>query len=312
MCDPSIVKVGCALDNDLTEFEGILGKAVPSTIDIQTLAKSLGWPEISLEKLANRCLNKGKFKVNIISNWSSPILSRELIQYAAADALLTLKVYQSLLGVLPRNSALDKKPVEVVSRSPTKNLAERVSTDNSSPVCQARVRPTPSPICKTAELDQIVLYLQSHTLFRGGKDPHISKVISVLSSTYSEWVRTYGKPERKRKANWAIKQLIDAKILHPDAVLHTVSFNRVIAPIEAHAHASKEVNESYDSIKEIAIHYLKSIFSSATYPIKMANVLENRFFSSRRFSKYIARALLARLVERGEVLETPSGMVVLP
>lgn len=364
ICDSSIVKVGCALENDLTEFELVLGKQVPATIDIQTLSKSLGWPELSLEKLSNRCLGKGKFKVNILSNWSSPKLSRKLIQYAAADALLTLRVYQFILGMLKpcySNTSLPcSKELEVEHAAPFEsgNIGDDELLDQDSALSLSYFSPISLPTYSTSptsssfshalpsspaltkrqistnqqqepylelnqpsqketsfsielpdELYRIAKFLRSQSLFRGKEDPHISKVISAFSTAYAPWVRAYSPAIRKKKANQTIQQLIQARILHADTLLHTVSFNPIITHPEAQSYASQKVGQSYNSIKRNAIRHLKSIFPSAAYPLKMANVLQNRYYSSERFSKYLARALLMHLIKHGEVLKTPSGMV---
>ena len=344
MCDPSIVKIGCALENDLTEFEGLLGKPVPATIDIQTLAKSLGWPEISLDNLSKRCLGKGKFKVNILSNWGSTSLPRELIQYAAGDSVLTLRVYQALLGALPHvegsrraDILLDVKksslPSSMIPQSPS---ATSVSLSLSSSLSRD-FQPLPIPLFyrrndqkdvhepktlvryrmdkanelmqKTNESLKVVNHLRKTTIFQGKHDPHISKVIKVIESGYSPWVQSCSKAERRKKANETIEQLIDQEILYLDSVLRTLSFNKAELSGRDQEHVSKRSLSLCALEGQGAIRYLKGIFPSTAYPSKVVNVIENRYCTGELFSKYSARAFLARLIERGEVLETPAGMI---
>lgn len=92
-----IIKICCDCRQDTTKIESYLDIITRGTIDIQTMERSWGGTEISLESLGQNYLNQGKLDKRMGRRWTDP-LSYAQIVYAGVDAYLTLAVYQAMLN----------------------------------------------------------------------------------------------------------------------------------------------------------------------------------------------------------------------
>lgn len=90
----SIVKVGCAITQDCKKLKKEYSLRTKSTIEIQTLCRSNGDMDYSLEKLSKKYLNLRKLDSKF-GNYDIH-LNKEQIEYAAYDSYLSLMVYHKL------------------------------------------------------------------------------------------------------------------------------------------------------------------------------------------------------------------------
>ena len=98
-----IVRVGFGLDSDRPQIHRRLGLRLGKSVDLSFMVRRLGFAQAVGLKTAvavvlGRQLPKSR-KVTT-SNWASPELSRQQLQYAANDAHASLLIYRSL--TMPR------------------------------------------------------------------------------------------------------------------------------------------------------------------------------------------------------------------
>jgi ribonuclease D len=92
--DPSIIKVGAAIRDDLKDLQK-LRKFMPAGFeDISTIASENGVKQIGAKNLTAIFLGKRISKAQQTSNWEREQLTTAQLDYAATDAYLGLKVYQ--------------------------------------------------------------------------------------------------------------------------------------------------------------------------------------------------------------------------
>lgn len=99
--DKRILKVGSGILQDVTKLEKDTGLKCIGLVDTQKLAKEVGMSEsqkLGLKALAKDLLGieLEKPKAVSMSNWQKFPLTIEQIHYAALDAWVGLKIYQSL------------------------------------------------------------------------------------------------------------------------------------------------------------------------------------------------------------------------
>jgi ribonuclease D len=96
--NPTITKVGVALRDDLNGLNKIMPFKPEGFVDLQQFVKQFGIEDNGLKKLVGNILGFRISKRFQTSNWEQEILSPEQLGYAATDAWVCLKIYQTLLN----------------------------------------------------------------------------------------------------------------------------------------------------------------------------------------------------------------------
>lgn len=94
--NPSILKVGAAIRDDLKQLQKVFEFAPKNFIELQTVAKEKNLKNLGLRGMTEEVLGASLSKRAKISNWEVAVLSEEQIMYAATDAWIGLKLYQKL------------------------------------------------------------------------------------------------------------------------------------------------------------------------------------------------------------------------
>ena len=95
LSSPKIVKVGVALHDDIARLQRIVPFTPAGFLDLQTSAKVLGIQEQSVRKLAAAVLRLRVSKTAQLTNWEQPQLTPAQLVYAATDAWVCLKLFQT-------------------------------------------------------------------------------------------------------------------------------------------------------------------------------------------------------------------------
>lgn len=97
--NPSIVKAGVAIHDDIKSLQKV-NKFIPASfVELATLARTSGLQVESVKKLAGLLLGIRISKSAQTSNWEAPTLTEKQIDYAATDAWVCREIYAKLLGV---------------------------------------------------------------------------------------------------------------------------------------------------------------------------------------------------------------------
>ena len=95
--DNSILKVGLSLKDDLQAIRIVSNiQDTSSLIDLQTVVKSFGIEEQSLQKIYAIVFGQKISKRQRLTNWEAPELTLLQQKYAALDAYACLKIYKEL------------------------------------------------------------------------------------------------------------------------------------------------------------------------------------------------------------------------
>ena len=95
--DNSILKVGLSLKDDLHAIRIVSNiQDTSSLIDLQTVVKSFGIEEQSLQKIYAIVFGQKISKRQRFTNWEAPELTLLQQKYAALDAYACLKIYKEL------------------------------------------------------------------------------------------------------------------------------------------------------------------------------------------------------------------------
>lgn len=92
--DPSIIKVGAAIRDDLKDLQKLRKFSPAGFEDISTIASENEVRQIGAKNLTGIFLGKRISKAQQTSNWERDVLSPAQLDYAATDAYLGLRVYQ--------------------------------------------------------------------------------------------------------------------------------------------------------------------------------------------------------------------------
>jgi len=96
--DPQILKVGVAIRDDLKALQKIFQFTPQNFIELQSIAKEAKLKNLGLRGMTEEVLQASLSKRAKISNWELRTLSEDQIMYAATDAWIGLKLYQTILG----------------------------------------------------------------------------------------------------------------------------------------------------------------------------------------------------------------------
>jgi ribonuclease D len=97
--NPSIIKAGVAIHDDIKSLQKINHFTPESFVELATLARTCGLQVESVKKLAGLLLGIRISKSAQTSNWEAPTLTEKQVDYAATDAWVCLEIYSKLLKV---------------------------------------------------------------------------------------------------------------------------------------------------------------------------------------------------------------------
>ena len=100
LSDPSIVKVGVALHDDLRFLSGVRKFLPKGFIDLQPFVKDFGIESSGLKKLTAIVLGFRISKSQQVSDWEAEQLTEAQQIYAATDAWVCYKIYRKLTNGL--------------------------------------------------------------------------------------------------------------------------------------------------------------------------------------------------------------------
>lgn len=99
MAEPSIVKVGAAILDDIRGLKKLHPFVDKGFIDLQKMVESYGVKEKGVKKMAGIFLDMQISKKQRLTNWEVPELTEAQIRYAATDAWVCLEIYQKMLSI---------------------------------------------------------------------------------------------------------------------------------------------------------------------------------------------------------------------
>lgn len=97
--DPSIIKVGAAVRDDIHGLNWYSRFEAGGFADLQTIAEKFGIEEKSVRKMSAIILGIRVSKSQQLSNWESSKLSDAQLKYAAIDAWVCREMYIKLMSV---------------------------------------------------------------------------------------------------------------------------------------------------------------------------------------------------------------------
>ena len=176
---PEIIKIGVDLNNDITNLQAY-NLTLRGSIDIQSIAISLGYPKLSLFYLCKTYLSNElgcqKDVYDLRADWDND-LSTDQISYAAKDAYLPLILYQKIMKI----------------DSPSSISKIEIDLDR--------------------EKNEYKLWL-----FNILDIPYkMNSLINRTANSYSKWTKCYQIHERKIKSQQYIKYWIDSGELIVDS-----------------------------------------------------------------------------------------------
>ncbi len=96
--NPSIIKVGAAVKDDIIGLKHYTKFQSHGFIDLQSIAEKFGIEAKSVKKLTAIILGKKVSKSQQLSNWESAELSEAQLKYAAIDAWVCREMYIKLMN----------------------------------------------------------------------------------------------------------------------------------------------------------------------------------------------------------------------
>jgi ribonuclease D len=96
--DPTILKVGAAIRDDIRLIKNMMRGEPAGFIDLQEFVPRFGIENFGLRKLAAIVLGFRISKSQQLSNWDAEVLSEPQIRYAATDAWVSLAIYLKLIS----------------------------------------------------------------------------------------------------------------------------------------------------------------------------------------------------------------------
>lgn len=97
LSDPSIIKVGAAVRDDIRGLNEYNSFRANGFADLQSIAEKFGIEEKSVRKMAAIILEQRVSKSQQLSNWESAQLSKAQLHYAALDAWICREMYIRLM-----------------------------------------------------------------------------------------------------------------------------------------------------------------------------------------------------------------------
>ncbi|RUT73446.1 3'-5' exonuclease [Ancylomarina longa] len=94
--NPDILKVGAAIKDDIRGLQKINDFDANGFLELQQYVSKFGIESFSLKKLSAIVLKFRISKRQQVSNWEAEILSPGQLRYAATDAWVSLKIFETL------------------------------------------------------------------------------------------------------------------------------------------------------------------------------------------------------------------------
>lgn len=95
LSNPKIIKAGAAIRDDIKTLQLNRDFKPDGFVELQDLAKENGINNFSLKKLSGIVLGVKISKSQQLSNWEAPELTEAQLRYAATDAWISYKIYES-------------------------------------------------------------------------------------------------------------------------------------------------------------------------------------------------------------------------
>ncbi|MFA9390492.1 MAG: 3'-5' exonuclease [Prolixibacteraceae bacterium] len=95
LSNPNVIKAGAAIRDDIKTLQLNKHFEPAGFVELQDEAKQLGINNFSLKKLAGIVVGCKISKAQQLSNWEAPELSEAQLRYAATDAWISFKIYES-------------------------------------------------------------------------------------------------------------------------------------------------------------------------------------------------------------------------
>ncbi len=96
LSDEIPLKIGLGLQDDLRRLRSDFQFEPDGFLDLQHYVQAFRIDEKGLKKISGIVLNRRISKSQQVSNWDADILSQAQLRYAATDAWICLKIYNSL------------------------------------------------------------------------------------------------------------------------------------------------------------------------------------------------------------------------
>ena len=97
MADPSILKLGISIDDDLKDLNRARAFKPQNFTDMNDVVRDLGIKHMGVKKLAAIVLESRISKNQQVSNWEAEELTSAQKKYAATDAWICLAIHKKLL-----------------------------------------------------------------------------------------------------------------------------------------------------------------------------------------------------------------------
>lgn len=99
LTNPSIIKAGVAINDDLKDLKRLTDFNPAGFIEIQEKVKEFEIENFGLKKLSGLLLGFRISKAQQTSNWEAEPLTKAQIKYAATDAWVSLEIYNELIEI---------------------------------------------------------------------------------------------------------------------------------------------------------------------------------------------------------------------
>ena len=101
--DEDILKVGLGLNDDLRRLRSDFQFEPAGFLDLQQYVTAFKIEEKGLKKLSGLVLGRRISKSQQVSNWDADLLTEAQLRYAATDAWICLKIYNTLRNSISNN-----------------------------------------------------------------------------------------------------------------------------------------------------------------------------------------------------------------
>lgn len=98
---PEVKKIGIAIRDDIRDLNRIKKFEAKKMVDLNEVAKKLGFESIGAKKLSALLLGFRISKRQQTSNWEAHQLTPQQLDYAATDAWICLGIYEKLKSLYP-------------------------------------------------------------------------------------------------------------------------------------------------------------------------------------------------------------------
>ncbi len=95
--NPSILKIGAAVQNDIASLNALRHFKARGFVDLQSIVGDYGIEDKSLRKISGIVLGKKVSKAQRLSNWEAKTLTPQQMMYAATDAWVCVEIYKRLM-----------------------------------------------------------------------------------------------------------------------------------------------------------------------------------------------------------------------